>query len=270
MDIEILRNLFVEVFGSRPSVKKIAGGGSPREYYRLQDNVFSVIGVIGDDIKENETFINLDYCLEENGINVPHVVAVDKNKKCYLLEDLGEVSLFNKLGSGQKNDLSRMALKELIRIQKLPESLWKHKVGFSPFNGRLVKWDLNYFKYDFLKPAGILFDEEKLEDDFESLTHVLVDGNDLQGFMYRDFQSRNIMVCDDELWFIDFQGARKGPMVYDAVSYIWQAKAPFTYEEREDLGIFYAGELGNRIGVDPEKIIEQMYPMEVFRTLQVL
>ena len=139
-------------------------------------------------------------------------------------------------------------------------------VGYSPFSDRLVRWDLNYFKYDFLKPAGIQFDEDRLEDDFERLIEQLASPVFRQGLMYRDFQSRNIMVKENKLWLIDFQGARKGPMLYDAVSFIWQAKAPFSYEERERLGEYYLSllSLGNEVEA------KGMYIMQVFRTLQVL
>lgn len=266
---ERLTFLFEEKFIVKPVVKKLSGGGSSREYFRLMYENFSVIGVAGNDIKENITFIKLSECLEENGINVPRIISFSLNYDCYLLEDLGDISLFQLLGSNQKMNLSETALRNLIKLQTLPENIWIDKVGYPPFSKRLVRWDLNYFKYGFLKPADVPFDEDKLEDDFDKLTESLSGSEMYNGFMYRDFQSRNIMWNDNKLWFIDFQGARKGPLAYDAVSFIWQAKAPFSYEEREELENFYISELTD-LGYKPEEISGQLQLMQLLRTLQVL
>ena len=250
-------------------IKKLKGGGSSREYYRITDQDKSTILVVGNDLKENQCFFSLNEILNKNNIRVPEILKISENGKQYQLEDLGDISLFDILKEGQKMTLARKALSDLIQLQTLPEETWIDKVGFKPFSERLIKWDLNYFKYDFLKPAGILFDEEALEDDFEKLITALTQVDSPKGLMYRDFQSRNIMIKDGELWYIDFQGARKGPMVYDAVSFIWQAKAPFSYEEREELGDFYLAKL-TEMGVRKEKIEKEMHAMQVFRTLQVL
>ena len=267
--IEGLKKLFFEKYGEIPEITRITGGGSPRQYYRMKTDRISVVGVIGEEVKENKTFLELDDCLKQSRINVPDIISISSDLKSYLLEDLGDISLFSLLNAEGKMKLSKKALSDLVKIQSLPEKLWEGKVGHNPFSERLVKWDLNYFKYDFLKPAGIEFDEEKLEDDFERMVKELSPSNMIHGFMYRDFQSRNIMVKDHKFWFIDFQGARKGPVVYDAVSFIWQAKAPFSFAEREDLGEYYAREWA-KLGVKEENIISQMKPMMVFRTLQVL
>ena len=278
-DKEILRKLFLDYFGpdisarensnKEPEVKKLAGGGSPRRYYRLQSGDLSAIGVAGDDISENESFLNLDKCLKRNGINVPEIYNIGEGGKYYLIEDLGDVSLFSLLDSTDGLRLARKALEILVKIQSIPENEWINETGFKPFSSRLVRWDLNYFKYDYLKPSGLPFDEEKLEDDFDLLDSRLNHAEIYSGLMYRDFQSRNIMVKEGDLYFIDFQGARKGPMAYDAVSFIWQAKAPFTFTQREELGEFYA-DLLSRMGYDKSKVKRELDLMLVFRTLQVL
>lgn len=228
-----------------------------------------MIGVAGEDIKENENFINLDLCLENNGMNVPHFICASEDMNCYLLQDLGDVSLLNELNGNNKLIVAKEALDNLIKLQKLPESIWTDKVGYAPFGERLARWDLNYFKYDFLKPYNISFDEEKLENDFDLLTQRLNSSSIERGFMYRDFQSRNIMVYENKLWFIDFQGARKGPVAYDAVSFIWQAKAPFTNEERESLANYYSNKFADK-NISSERMMEQLKLMRIFRALQVL
>ena len=251
-------------------IKKIGGGGSSRRYYRLFSADSTVIGVVGDDIEENKTFIRLSDYLNRKDIQVPRMLKVSKDHNAYLLNDLGDTQLLSLLGGPKGLNLAKNALDDLIRIQTLPKSEWIYKVGFAPFSERLVKWDLNYFKYDFLKPASVEFDEEKLENDFEKLTERLAAKDFVTGFMYRDFQSRNIMVHNNALWFIDFQGARLGPLTYDAVSFIWQAKAPFSFEDRETLAYYYCQALSLKSNQDIDKLVREFEIMQVFRTLQVL
>ena len=270
MKKKILCRLFEDTFGKSPDISQIAGGGSPREYFRISCQDVSVAGVLSEDVKENEIFLSLASMLRGESINVPEIINVSDDGKAYLLEDLGDTLLFGELKGENKMPLARRALDALINFQLLPEDLWREKVGYKPFSGRLVNWDLNYFKYDFLKPSGIFFDEEKLEDDFELLRTRLASEELITGLMYRDFQSRNVMVKDGDLWLIDFQGARKGPVCYDAASFVWQAKAPFTYEEREELTEYYVSELSRRKNLNIEKIREQLRLLILFRTLQVM
>ena len=119
--VEELRNLFFRQYGIEPTISKISGGGSPREYYRMTNGDLSVVGVIGDDIKENTTFIKLDNLLSHNGIPVPEIFAVSNNKKCYLQQDLGAVSLFELLHGEDKISFAKEALDSLIKFQSIPE-----------------------------------------------------------------------------------------------------------------------------------------------------
>ena len=268
--IKSLSCLFEEVYGAKPFILSIPGGGSQRKYYRLHIPGQTVVGVWSEDQNENRNFLKLNSTLEKVGIRVPKIIKVADDLRSYLLEDLGDISLFSLLSGPDKIYLSKKTLRKLIEIQTLPADLWKEKVGYKPFSERLIRWDLNYFKYDFLKPEEISFDEEALEDDFDLMVQILTDHEIKVGLMYRDFQSRNIMVKDGGLWFIDFQGARKGPLVYDAASFIWQAKAPFSFEEREELGRYYCEELNKKTGQSFKKINDDLQVMVVFRTLQVL
>lgn len=268
-----LKLLFEEEFGVSPEIKEIKGGGSSRKYYRLSAPEVTTVGAFCQERHENITFLTLNKVMESVGIKVPHIIAVNKNETAYLLQDLGDRDLLSVLKEKDAEDkmkLSSTALDKLIEIQTLPEGLWKDKTGWAPFNRRLVMWDLNYFKYDFLKPSHIEFDEDALEEDFEKIANIIESSKAPAGFMYRDFQSRNIMVKDGALWFIDFQGARKGPMTYDAVSFIWQAKAPFTFDEREYLSSYYTERLSSITGFEESVIKEEMKIMQLFRTLQVL
>lgn len=270
MEEEKLKELYKDLYGQNPVVTRLKGGGSSRAYFRLKNGAVTAIGVFEEDIRENNIFLRLNSMLRKNGIAVPKILSVSTDSKAYLLEDLGDTALFDLLKGENKVSLAKRALKELIQIQCIDEKEWSDLVGYAPFSERLVRWDLNYFKYDFLKPAGIAFDEEKLEDDFDLIVKRLTKEKMETGFMYRDFQSRNIMMKDEAFRFIDFQGARKGPMVYDAVSMIWQAKAPFTYEEREELSGYYIDLLSQEKSVNRDELSKQFHLMEILRGLQVL
>lgn len=266
-----MKALFVEMFDKQPEIKEITGGGSSRVYYRLIADETSVIGVWSDDIKENNCFISLDKCFHRHGVRVPEILAVSNDERYYLLQDLGDTSLLDLLSSQDKISLSENAIDRLTEIQTIPAGEWSELVINKPFSERLVRWDLNYFKYNFLKAAGVPFDEDLLEDDFERLCMELMNKSCLiDGFMYRDFQSRNIMVKEGRLYFIDFQGGRKGPGVYDLVSFLWQAKAPFTEEERNYLSERYFRKMAEIKNINIDILRNSLSPMVLFRTLQVL
>ena len=139
----------------------------------------------------------------------------------------------------------------------------------SDFNRRTVMWDLNYFKYCFLKATGISFNESTLEDDFEAMTDLLLKASS-DTFMYRDFQSRNVIIKDEEPYFIDFQGGRKGPIYYDVASFLWQAKANFNSELREEMIDTYISETSKFTDINPAEFRQTLHHFVVFRTMQVL
>ncbi len=265
--------LYKEKYGCDPFVEKLASAGSDRRYYRLASPGFPVvIGTEGPDPVENRCFTDLSRAFSKCGLPVPEIIATSSDYLSYLQSDLGDRALLPLLSGGRRIELAAKALRRLVDIQTVDAGLWEKCVMSKPFSRRLVMWDLNYFKYEFLKPAGVIFDEEKLEDDFERFAEALTDiPEEMTGFMYRDFQSRNIMVGEgDSLSFIDFQGGRRGPLVYDAVSFLWQAKAGFSPEERRELLDVYASALSEKRGVDRIDVLNQASLFALFRTLQVL
>lgn len=264
--------LYKEVYGQPQSIMRLPGAGSDRRYYRITgSDSHSVIATCGDDPKENLTFYNLAVAFKKCGCAVPEVYAINREMTVYLQEDLGDVQLLDLLFTEHRMELSARTLKALVDLQTVPDEVWSRYVAWDDFSRRLVMWDLNYFKYEFLKPIGIIFDENLLEDDFEALAAALCqDHRSLQGFMYRDFQSRNIMIKEGQPRFIDFQGGRQGPMIYDAVSFLWQAKAGFTAEERKELLQLYAESVAEKRGVEADEILGEVDKFALFRTLQVL
>ena len=199
-DIKILSELFKSRFGVEPSVvNPLASAGGDRRYFRLvvPERELSVIGTAGDCAADCRSFIALDSVFFVAGVcRYRRFYAVSDAGMHYLQQDLGDVSLFSLLGKEEEcRPAVRLVLKNLVRMQLVPQELWERSTGYSPFCRRQVLWDLNYFKYEFLKPSGVQFDEELLEDDFDRMAEDLVGvSSSVQGFMMRDCQSRNVMM----------------------------------------------------------------------------
>lgn len=269
----MLSKLFTEYYGIEPAViTPLAGSGGDRVYFRLSAGDKSCVGVIGDNLNDCEAFVGLSRVFRSNGVNVPQVYMVSDDGMHYIQQDLGNTSLFSCLGEEGSGRYVKEAMKQLAALQTVSESEWIGKTVYGAFDRRQVMWDLNYFKYEYLKPSGVQFDEAALEDDFEALAdRILSASKQFSGFMYRDCQSRNVMVDDGKLWWIDFQGGRKGPSLYDAVSFLWQAKAGFSPEFRDSMLEVYADTYCNR---RPElrsgELLESVPLFALFRTLQVL
>ena len=258
--------------------------GSNRQYFRLFSpngvEPVTVIGVYGTSVEENEAFIYMARHFTKRRLPVPQILKVSKNKLCYLQTDMGVSSLYDALEKGRKaggkyNLHEKDLLKKTIRL--LPEFQIRGARGFDfshcypqpAFDKTNVLFDLNYFKYCFLKPLEIDFNELKLEATFQLLASDLtVDFG--ESFMYRDFQARNVMVKDGEPWFIDFQGGRRGPVEYDVASFLWQARAAYPSELKDHLIDTYIESLSRYRKVDGDVFRRGLMHFVLFRTLQVL
>ncbi|HPD87199.1 MAG TPA: RNase adapter RapZ, partial [Proteiniphilum sp.] len=246
---------------------------------RISAGATSLIGVHGDSCEENRAFIALAGHFRKQGLNVPQVLAVSGDESCYLQEDLGDSVLFDRISAGRNTGVFSHGEKELLHktialladIQYLGARDLDFNVCYPlpAFNHRSVMWDLNYFKYNFLKTTGMEFLEDQLENDFDKMAEILLQ-DETHTFMYRDFQSRNVMLVEDEPYFIDFQGGRKGPVYYDLASFLWQAKANLPAELCEELIITYITSLRKYQPVEETTFREQLRHFVLFRTLQVL
>ncbi len=275
MNEQPLIDLYAMFTGHAPvNIVRIKGSGSNRHYYRIGDNP-SVIGVIGENVQENEAFIYLSNHFKDAGINVPRIFAVSDDRICYLQEDLGHVSLFDLITENAGTDAVMPMLEKTI--MSLPRLQWGGVKNLDAskcypvpaMDHRAIMWDLNYFKYCFLKISGVDFKEDLLENDFEVLAEkILSFGCDT--FMYRDFQSRNVMVKDGQPWFIDYQGGRKGPYHYDVVSFLWQARAGFSSEVRLHLIDKYIEAARAYIYINASDFARELRYFVLFRTIQVL
>ena len=277
-----LKELFGQYAGAdAQSVIRLTAAGSNRVYYRLSlSDGKTFVGVEGTNPDENKAFLVIDRHLREAGLPVPQVLAVSDSGMCYLLEDLGDDSLFGLMESarvgGSYSPEQTALLEKVMRL--LPDLQFKGGSGLDysvcfpceSFDRRSIFWDLNYFKYSFLKATGIEFHEAKLEDDFDRLATVLLSDAPYDTFMYRDFQARNVMVRDGNPWFIDFQGGRRGPVEYDVASFLWQARAAYPAPLREHLIDTYIESLCRYRKTDGRTFRKGLMHFVLFRTLQVL
>ena len=263
------------------SVSRLTAAGSNRVYYRfLLPDGRSVIGVEGTNLDENRAFFAIGRHLREAGLPVPEILAVSDSCMCYLQQDLGDCSLFGFLESaraiGSYSPEQTGLLEKVMRL--LPDFQFKGGWGLDfsvcfpceSFDRRSIFWDLNYFKYSFLKATGLEFHEARLEDDFEKFASQLLTDYPYSTFMYRDLQARNVMVKDAEPWFIDFQGGRRGPIEYDVASFLWQARAAYPSDLREHLIDTYIESLARYRKVDAAGFRKGLMHFVLFRTLQVL
>ncbi len=265
--------LFREVTGKEPvTVTPIRGGGSNRRYCRISaEGGLSLIGVEGTSIPEDRAFCGLSSHFRAKGLNVPEVLAHTPDYSAYLQEDLGSDSLFDLLGTEGSEGLllKTMAYLPKIQFEGAPGLDWSLCFPQEAFDARMISFDLNYFKYCFLKPSGLEFDEIALQNDFDRLSATLM-GNMSDAFMYRDFQARNVIIRDGEPWFIDFQGGRRGPVQYDVASFVWQARAAYSDDLKKRLVDAYIDAAGKYMEMDRERFLSSLRHFVLFRTLQVL
>ncbi|MBR0176896.1 MAG: phosphotransferase [Bacteroidales bacterium] len=281
IDTQSILAKLVNSIGETPKdILPIAASGSARKYYRIVTENRSLIGTYSSNIEENEAFLTFCKHFHKLSLNVPEVYAVNEEHSCYLQSDFGDDNLFAHVqkalqsgGYGENSiQLFKKALSHLVKFQ----CLGHHGLDYSKayptpsFDRQSILNDLNYFKYYFLKPhEEIDFNETRLDEDFSAFADFVSQApNDF--FMYRDFQSRNIMVKDNDLYFIDFQGGRRGPLNYDVVSLIYQVKAQIPQSLRDELIDYYKTELAQY--VNPDEVKFDLYqPYFVYlRLIQVL
>ena len=259
------------------SVEKIPQSGSNRIYFRIIAEKETFIATYNNNIKENETFIYFSRQLKSSNSPVPEIYAVSDDHSIYIQQDFGDVSLLSKLeenGHGDYAfDLFQKSLKALAYLQiKGDEQIdYGHCITSREFGKQAILSDLLYFKYYFLDTLQIPYDKEKLIDDFESLSTYLT-YVDHKYFMFRDFQSRNIMIKNDEVHFIDYQGGMKGALQYDVASMLWQAKAGLSDDWKNKLLQYYIDcvELTLAGKIDRTRFVSQYNGYVLIRLLQVL
>ncbi|MDY0175221.1 MAG: RNase adapter RapZ [Bacteroidales bacterium] len=275
-----LHSLFKSYTGEKAhTVTELTSSGSNRRYFRMEGPSGTLIGTLGSCIDENKAFIAIADHFHKQGLAVPLVYAHSKDFSCYIQQDLGDITLYGAVEEGRARGTYNSTERALLHkaIEALPELQFKGARGLDfsvcypqpNFDQRMVSFDLNYFKYCFLKATGLDFSEIKLENDFQNLSKVLLQ-NSSDTFLYRDFQARNVMLLDGIPYFIDFQGGRKGPIFYDVASFVWQARAHYSDELKDSLIQTYLQALQQYSSIEEEEFHNQLRHFVLFRTLQVL
>ena len=276
MHEEILSTLFHQYFKEHcDTIIQLPQAGSDRIYFRLQGKNHAAIGTYGKDTRENETFIHHTKHFHQKFIAVPEVYCISDDKQYYLQQDLGEISLYSIIKQEGISSNVIAYLKEVLQqltylqIRGAEHFNFETCYPIQAFNRSSMFWDLNSFKYYFARIARVHFSEIKLNEDFHTLSNYLLEEPN-QYFMFRDCQSRNVMIHDGKPYFIDYQGGRKGPLQYDAASLLWQAGAKIPYAVREELFDFYTKKVAALIYVNKETFKERYHAIVLIRMLQVL
>ncbi len=282
MSLDVLKKLFERHFHAPPEhIVPLQGelGGSGRKIIRLASQKDRAIGILYGVREENVAFLEFSKHFRRHGLPVPEIYAEDLSHGAYLEEDLGETSLFeflskNRVGANiapQAVEAYCKVVTVLPRFQVEAGRDLNYKVSYpcASFDRQSIAWDLNYFKYYFLRLAGISFNEQALENDFNRLTDFLLSAP-RDYFLYRDFQSRNILLRNGDPYFVDYQGGRKGALQYDIASLLYDAKADLPPELRQQLLDHYLDALSGFIKLDRAAFLQHFYPYVYIRILQAL
>jgi len=278
-----LGHFFERHFGVRPTaVLEVAGDGSQRRYYRLiGPDMETAIGTVGHEAEENRAFLSFSRSFREAGLRVPEIYGADEAAGIWLQEDLGDTTLFARVSAVRSREghpfpqslvpLYERVVEELPNFQVVGGQVADFGVCYprAAFDLQSMMWDLNYFKYHFLKLAHVPFNEARLERDFTRLARFLLQ-TDVDHFMYRDFQSRNIMIRGDEPWFIDYQGGRRGALQYDLASLLYDAKAAIPDPVRAHLVEHYLNALSERVPVNRDTFRELLRGYVLIRVMQAM
>lgn len=261
-------------------IKLLPASGSSRVYCRITTEKQSYIATYNSNIEENTAFLAFSKHFKDSNLPVPEIIAVNDKKDCYIQSDLGDVSLFDFVQNCVKNNLYdeetvrlyKKTISELVNFQIIGNKDLDYSIAFptTSFDKISVIDDLNYFKYYFLKVNDeIIFNESRLNSDFQNIANYILEAPS-NFFMYRDFQSRNVMIKDNNPYFIDYQGGRKGPLQYDIISLLYQVKAQLPNNLRDELLSHYKDELSRFINLNEIKFDKYYNSFILLRLLQVL
>lgn len=276
--LEGISSLF-EAFKGEPAerIEKLPQSGSDRIYFRIYHRGETFIATFNNNIPENRTFINFTLHFRQKQLPVPEILAISNDTSIYIQEDLGTESLLDQLGRHGHNDhvygLFKKSLKELARLQILGDTGLNYDwcLTAKEFGKQAILSDLLYFKYYFLDTLKQPYDKQAMLDDFEDLGTYLT-RTQYKYFMFRDFQSRNIIVKNDAVHFIDYQGGMHGALQYDVASMLWQAKAELSDEWKTNLLEYYMDEVDQLLPqpINRSAFVHQYNGYVLIRLLQVL
>jgi aminoglycoside/choline kinase family phosphotransferase len=280
IEIDIISQGYKELFGDTDlQITPLPGSGSDRRYFRITEGGKSIIGAYNPVLEENEAFVGFTYHFINKKLPVPEIYGYFPDKFVYYIKDLGDMNLYKWLHSkpdisGFNSDtkalyskiIDKLILFQTEGIKGLNLDLcYPHR----SFDRQSMMWDMDYFKYMLLKLLAVPFNENNLEHDFVSLADYLLE-TDQDYFLYRDFQTANIMVIGSEPWFIDYQGGRKGAPQYDVASLLYDAKIPMKQADRDEILDYYIGQFCSVSHEDKDKFRDYYAGFSMIRVMQAL
>ncbi len=280
IELKAIERLFKSFRNKKPdTIELLPSSGSYRKYYRIKSSNDSYIGVFNEDKKENIAFMGFTKSFLKLGLNVPEIYSENIENNVYILQDFGDTTLLKCFSDNEdesnytsrKLNIYKKVLEQLPLFQVKGSKAIDYSICYprSAFDKLSMMWDLNYFKYYFLKLAKVPFDEQHLENDFQTFSDFLLEAN-CNYFMYRDFQSRNIMIFKDEPFFIDYQGGRRGALQYDIASILFEAKTSLNSDIREQLLDYYLNVLRKYINIDTKSFLKYYYGYVYIRLMQAM
>lgn len=272
----LLADMFEMWSGHKPlEIFFLPPSGSYRSYCRIKSAAISALGSWNADARENEAFLSFSESFFREGLPVPEIYSINEPEGVYLLEDFGETMLFDRVHNHPFDEtlknLYKKSLKELVCLQLKGKYCIDYSKCYprAAFDRDSMMWDINYFKYYFLKLVRIPFDEQALEDDLRCFTdYLLQERSDY--FMFRDFQSANIMIRDEKPYFIDYQGGRRGALQYDPASLLFDAKARLSKETRKELIEYYVDALAEKTTVFKTEFMNFYQGFVLIRLMQAM
>jgi len=275
-----LKKLFKEWSGvDAQEITRLPRSASNREYFRISGLKHSCIGAYNPDIRENLAFFHFTRHFQNKGLNVPELFLINEKQDCYLQQDLGDTTLYSYLSEMRNNhsfppkliETYKKVIAALPKFQILGGQDMDYSLSYplKNFDRQSMMWDLNYFKHYFLKLTKVPFDEQRLEDDFHKFCNYLLQA-DCNYFLYRDFQSRNIMLHRDHLYFIDYQGGRRGAIQYDLASLLYDGKAAIPPDVRNLLLDEYIKTAGELTEIDDMEFRKYFSGYSFIRIMQAL
>ncbi|MBI4063280.1 MAG: phosphotransferase [Elusimicrobia bacterium] len=273
---ELFEHCFKEPLGG---IAALSADGSNRRYFRLTGGDQTAIGAWGPDPKENAAFLGFSRHFKKIKLPVPEIYGENAERGVYIEEDLGDTTLFQFLSENRAPEgpnkpaleIYKQVIPILARFQIAGAKGLNHKLCYprTDFDKQSMLWDMNHFKYYFLQLAGIVFHEEALEKDFQRFADFLIEAP-ADYFLYRDFQSRNIMIKNGEPYFIDYQGGRKGALQYDIASLLFDAKADLPFALREQLLKLYLEAVSELTTLDVKKFLKYYPGFVLIRIMQAM
>lgn len=273
-------SIYKNRFGKSPdSVIKLPNSGSNRIYFRIYTNSSPLIAVYNENKLENKAFINFTNQFLKARINVPYIILEDLDKNIYFQSDLGDITLLEWLLKNKTDNrftkkafsIYKKVIRELIKMQIIAGRKFDYSLcqPFKSFDKKAILFDLDYFKTYFLKGLKIKFNEDKLDSEFETFADYLLTA-DNNFFMFRDFQARNIMLVNEDPFFIDYQGGRKGALQYDLASLLYQAKAEIPETIKVELLNYYISIAQLFTPINKNEFVNYFFGFALIRVLQTL